>query len=95
MACLLYLSENELNYRRDRVLIGHEMMKIFLNQYETDLGFLKLVKEGYEQISRKLFRKTSSSLAQQFFLYLEQKYPEIFMGAGLMEKGRLNWTKDY
>ena len=94
MASYLYYAPDEKTYHYNRVIIGHEMLESFFNNYEKTTDFKKLITDGFDLISRNLFESTASSLAHQTLEYLEKLFPDVFKHAGLLGAERSLWIKE-
>ena len=94
MAALLYSSKDLSTFYENRVIIGQKMLKEFFIKYENNVEFKKLISDSFDLISRKLMRSSSSALAHQILLYLEETFPDSFLHAGLIGAGRSKWINE-
>jgi hypothetical protein len=97
MAAYLYYAKDEVEFHKDKVIIGHYMLDRFLTKYfldaKIDESFKALITDGFDLIPRKLIRSTKSALAHQILLFLEYRFPEAFKHAGLIGAERSVWIK--
>lgn len=89
MAALHFYSKDDLSYHYHRIKIGHNLLEKFLNNYENDQDFKRLISDGFDSVSRKLFASIPSALAQHLLSYLERLHPGIFT-----DEGKLSWKVD-
>ena len=78
LAALQYSSTDDLKlYYRDKVILGHLIMKDFLLNHLQSGLFVDLLSDGSEAVARNLFKKLTFALALNLIRYLEETVPEL------------------